>query len=126
MFSFGGVAFGILAAGAVCYGWWAMGAISVGVHALGSLSATAWETAQGGFFVLSNYVATGKYAVAPHANDAIAWLTLHNPDAGRHWLIYCVVVVLITLLPISLYSKAVKKRFKNEPDAPASETKEKS
>ncbi|MEJ6730448.1 MAG: hypothetical protein QNK90_00025 [Opitutaceae bacterium] len=85
-----------------------------------SPSATAWENAQGSFFVLSNYVATGKFAVAPHANDALAWLNLYNPDAGRNWLIYCVVVVLITLLPISLSAKAVKKRFKNDsvPKAP--------
>jgi RNA polymerase sigma factor (sigma-70 family) len=115
VFSFGGVALGFLAAGAICYGWWAMGAISVGVHALGSLSATAWETAQGGFFVLSTYVAAGKYAVAPHANDAIAWLTLYNPDMGRNWLIYCIVVVILTLLPISLYAKAVRQRFRDEP-----------
>lgn len=124
VFSFGGIAFGFLAAGAVCYGWWAMGGISVGVHALGSLSATAWETAQGGFFVLSNYVATGKFAVAPHANDAIAWLTLYNPDAGRHWLIYCFVVVVLTLLPISLYAKAVKQRFKGEPASKDPQTKD--
>ena len=110
--SFGGIGFGILAAGAICYGWWAMGAISMGMHALGSLFASAWETAQGGFMVMSQYVAMGQLAVAPHANDEIAWLTLHNPDAGQHWLIFCVVVVVLTLLPISLYAKAVKQRFK--------------
>ena len=58
-----------------------MGAISFGIHALASMSATAWETAQGGFFALSSYVATGKHvAMAPHANDAIAWLTVYNPE----------------------------------------------
>ncbi|GAB5561909.1 MAG: sigma-70 family RNA polymerase sigma factor [Synoicihabitans sp.] len=113
--SFGGIGIGILAAGAICYGWWAMGAVSMGMHALGSLFASAWETAQGGFMVMSQYVATGQLAVAPHANDTIAHLTLYNPDAGRNWLIFCVVVVVLTLLPISLYAKAVKKRFKDEP-----------
>lgn len=112
--SFGGIGFGILAAGAICYGWWAMGAVSTGVHALGSLFASAWETAQGGFMVMSQYVATGQLAVAPHANDAIAYLTLYNPDAGRDWLIFCVVVIILTLLPISLYAKAVQQRFKND------------
>ena len=67
--------------------------------------------------MLSNYVAAGKYAVAPHANDAIAWLTLYNPDMGRNWLIYCIVVVILTLLPISLYAKAVRQRFRNEPES---------
>lgn len=112
VFSFGGVALGFLAAGAVCLGWWAMGAVSIGVHAIASLSATAWETAQGGFFALSSYVARAKFAVAPHANDAIAWLTLHNPDAGRDWLIYCGVVIFLTLVPITLYARAVRRRFK--------------
>ncbi|MEJ6733583.1 MAG: hypothetical protein QNK90_16060 [Opitutaceae bacterium] len=112
--SFGGIGFSIIAAGAICYGWWAMGAISMGVHAVGSLFASAWETAQGGFMVMSQYVAAGQLAVAPHANDAIAHLTLYNPDAGRDWLVYCVIVVILTLLPISLYAKAVKKRFKND------------
>lgn len=117
--SFGGIGFGIIAAGAICYGWWAMGAISMGVHAVGSLFASAWETAQGGFMVMSQYVAAGQLAVAPHANDAIAHLTLYSPDAGRDWLIYCVIVIILTLLPISLYAKAVKKRFKNDPNSSA-------
>lgn len=117
--SFGGIGLGILAAGAICYGWWAMGAVSVGMHALASLSATAWETAQGGFFALSNYVATGRFAVAPHANDAIAWLTVYNPDVGRDWLIFCVIAVVLTLAPISLYAKAVRQRYRDEPQPQA-------
>lgn len=115
IFSFGAIALGLLSAGAICIGWWAMGAISFGVHALASMSATAWETAQGGFFVLSSYVATGKFAIAPHANDAIAWLTVYNPDMGRNWLIYCVVVIFLTLVPISIYAKAVKRRYHDGP-----------
>ena len=43
VFSFEGVAFGILAAGAICYVWLAMGAISVGVHALFTLSDSLGE-----------------------------------------------------------------------------------
>jgi hypothetical protein len=39
---------------------------------------------------------------------------LYNPDAGRDWLIFCVVVIILTLLPISLYAKAVKQRFRND------------
>jgi MFS family permease len=112
VFSFGGVGFGIMVAGAVCVGWWAMGAIAIGVHALASFSATAWETAQGGFFALSSYVARAKFAVAPHANDALAWLTLHNPDAGRDWFIFSVAVIILTLVPITLYARAVRRRFK--------------
>ncbi len=120
--SLGGIAAGVITAGAVCVGWWALGAISVGVHAIGSLMATAWETAQGGSFVWSIYVALGpeKLTIAPHANDAIAWLTLYNPTGERDWLIYCLAVVLFTLLPMSLYARAVKKRFKNDPVSTAS------
>jgi len=109
--SFGAIGLGVAAAGAICVGWWAMGAISFGVHALASMSATAWETAQGGFFVLSSYVATGKHAIAPHANDAIAWLTVYNPHIGRDWLMFCVASIILTLVPISLYAKAVKSRY---------------
>ena len=67
--------------------------------------------------VMSQYVATGQLAVAPHANDAIAHLTLYNPDAGRDWLVYCVIVIILTRLPISIYAKAVKNRFKDDPTA---------
>ena len=115
VFSFGGIAVGALAAGAICLGWWALGAMSVGVHAFGSMTATAWETAQGGMFVWSNYVAVGPLAYAPHANDMIAWLTVYSPDSERNWLFYCVAVVVLTLVPISIYAKAVRKRFRTEP-----------
>jgi RNA polymerase sigma factor (sigma-70 family) len=113
--SFGGIGFGILAAGAICVGWWALGAVSVGVHAFGSTSATAWETAQGGNFVWSNYVALGPQALtsAPHANDTLAWLTLYNPQGEREWLIYCVIVVILSIVPTALYAKTARKRYRD-------------
>lgn len=117
VFSLGGIGLGVLTVGGISLGWWALGAVGVGVHALGSLSATAWETAQGGSFVWSNYVALGPEAltVAPHANDTLAWLTLYSPQGEREWLIYCILIVIFTLVPMSIYAKAVKKRFKNDP-----------
>jgi hypothetical protein len=117
IFTLGSIGVGIIGAGAVCVGWWAWGAVSVGIHAFGSLSATAWETAQGGAFALSNYVAQAPLAIAPHANDVIAWLTLYDPNAGRFWLTYFIVVIVLTLVPTSAYAKAVKHRMGRKPDA---------
>lgn len=126
VFSLGGIGLGVLTVGAVSLGWWALGAVGVGVHALGSLSATGWETAQGGSFVLSNYVAHGPEAltVAPHANDTLAWLTLYSPQGEREWLFYCILIVVFTLVPMSIYAKAVRKRFRNEPTSKPTDTKD--
>lgn len=119
VFSLGGIGLGVFSVGAVCLGWWALGAVGVGVHAMGSMSATAWETAQGGSFVWSNYVALGpsELTSAPHANDTLAWLTLYNPQGESQWLVYCIAVVVFTLVPISIYAKAVRKRFKQDSDS---------
>jgi len=117
--SLSAIGVGVLAVGAIGVGWWAVGAVAAGVHAFGAMSATAWEIAQGGGFVWSNYIAIGPQSLvsAPHANDALAWLTVYNPQAERDWLIYCIVVVILTLVPISIYAQAVRQRFRTDSTA---------
>jgi len=110
--SLSAIGVGVLAVGAIGVGWWAVGAVAAGVHAFGAMSATAWEIAQGGGFVWSNYIAIGPLAQAPHANDVIAWLTVYNPQAERDWLIYGGVIAFLTLVPTAVYAQAVRQRLR--------------
>ncbi len=108
--SFGAVSFGLLSLGAICVGAKALGAIAIGYDAVASLSATAWHTAQSICMAWSNWVAVAPVAVAPHANDLVAEAALANPQGERDWLIYCIVVVFLSLVPTLLYAKAVRRR----------------
>jgi len=110
IFSFGAVSVGLLSLGALCFGGVALGAVSVGWHAVGSLSATAWHSAQSMGLAFSHYVALGPVALAPHANDEFARRALANPHGERDWLIFCVLIVVLGLVPGALYAGAVRRR----------------
>lgn len=112
----GAVSTGLFALGAVCLGGVAVGAVSVGWHAIGTLSATAWQTAQGAALAFSHFIARAPFALAPHANDEFARRALANPQAERDWLIVCLLIVALSLVPTTLYARAVRRRLARPPD----------
>lgn len=112
LFSFGAVSVGLISIGAVALGGIALGSVSIGIHAIGSISATAWHIAQGPVFAVSNWVANAPLALAPHINDATAQAVLANPHADRDWMIFCIIVVFLSLVPTTAYAKAVRHRMK--------------
>ncbi|WED63625.1 sigma-70 family RNA polymerase sigma factor [Synoicihabitans lomoniglobus] len=110
--SFGAVSFGVIGLGAVAFGGIALGAVSVGYHAVASISATAWLSAQSAILAISRFIAVGKVAIAPHANDESALAMLANPHAERDGLIFCIVMVTLALVPTAIYARAVRRRMK--------------
>ncbi len=110
--SFGAVSVGALGLGAMAFGGVALGAVSMGYHAIASISASAWSTAQSAILAISQWVAGGRFAIAPHANDELVGKVLANPHAQRDGLIFCIVMILLTLVPTAVYARAVRRRMK--------------
>ncbi|MBI2517659.1 MAG: sigma-70 family RNA polymerase sigma factor [Opitutae bacterium] len=111
----GAVNLGLISLGAICFGGVAVGSVSVGWHASGSLSATAWETARSANLAFSQHIAAAPFALAPHANDAVAQRMLADPNARRDWLIFCALIVVLSLVPTTLYARAVRRRIGRPP-----------
>lgn len=110
--SFGAVSVGLISLGALAFGGVALGSVSVGYHAVASLAASAWHAAQSPLLAISQHVAMGKVAIATHANDEVAQVALANPHAQRDTLIFCIVMVVLALVPTAAYAKAVRQRMK--------------
>lgn len=110
--SFGAVSVGAIGLGAIAFGGLALGSVTMGYHAIASVSASAWSTAQSAMVAISHWVAGGKFAIGPHANDELVGQVLANPDAQRDGLIFCVVMILLTLVPTAVYARAVRRRMK--------------
>jgi hypothetical protein len=39
-----------------------------------------------------------------------------DPNAGRDWLIFCALIVVLSLVPTILYARAVRRRIARPPD----------
>jgi len=113
--SLGAVSIGLVSLGAICFGGVAVGSVSAGWHASGSLSATGWETARSACLAFSQHIAAAPFALAPHANDAAAQRMMADPNAGRDWLIICTLIVVLSLVPTTLYARAVRRRVARPP-----------
>lgn len=112
----GAVNLGLISLGAICFGGVAVGSVSVGWHASGGLSATGWETARSANLAFSHHIAAAPFALAPHANDSVAQRMMADPNAGRDWLIFCALIVVLSLVPTTLYARAVRRRIARPPD----------
>lgn len=112
----GAVNLGLISLGAICFGGVAIGSVSVGWHTSGGLSATGWETARSANLAFSHHIAAAPFALAPHANDGAAQRMMADPNAGRDWLIFCTLIVVLSLVPTILYARAVRRRIANPPN----------
>lgn len=109
--SLGAVSFGILSLGSVAVGLLSVGSAAIGYEAFGGVSATAWNGAAGGGFALAHHFAAAPIAIARFANDPVAGEHFASPHANLYSLIFFVSVTLMTLIPITLYARAVRRRF---------------
>ena len=119
--SLGAVAIGCFAVGSLSLGWISFGTVGVGfvavgcmaagIKAYGWLSALGWETASGSGFAIARFSAEGPLAWARHANDAVAAQILADPQAGQGQLTVITVITLLSLVPVILYARAVRKRL---------------
>ena len=111
LISLGAVSFGLISLGSVAFGMLAFGAMAYGYHAIASLSAVGWQAAQGGGFTVARYFAEGPVAFAAEANTFAAREYFAYPHAELYILIFCIVATVMTLVPVSLYAWAVRRRM---------------
>ena len=111
VFSLGAVSFGLLSLGSIAFGILALGAMGIGINAFGSLSAMAWNAAAGGGFNLAGTYAVGPIALAAHANDEAARNYFASPHTDLYLMTFFIVVIVMTLVPVILYARAVRRRL---------------
>jgi len=111
LLSVGALSFGVISLGTFAVGGLAIGTLSVGVRAFAWLSALGWDTAQGGGFGIARLAAEAPIAFARHANDPVARQFLADPNAERNQMIFFIVIVLFSLVPVAAYARAVRRRL---------------
>lgn len=109
--SIGAVGFGVIGLGTFGVGLVAIGAVAVGLKAYAGLSALGWYAARSNGFGIAHVAANAPIAFAQHANDAAARALVVDPNADRNQMIFYIVVVLGTLIPMALYARAVRRRL---------------
>jgi hypothetical protein len=111
LLSVGALSFGVIGLGTFGVGLLAIGAVTVGVKAFAWLSALGWETAQSGGFAIARVAAEGPIALARHVNDPMARAILADPHAERNQMIFLIVIVLLSIVPMAYYARAVRQRL---------------
>ncbi len=111
LLSVGSCSFGLISLGTVALGGFAMGCAAVGVRAYAWLSALGWDVAASGGFAVAGRAAAAPVAFATHANDATVLAILADPGAEQHQMIFLGLIAGLTLLPVALYARAVRRRM---------------
>lgn len=132
LFAWGGVAIAPVSVGAFAVGFLSVGAVSVGVIGLGTfgtgvlaiggiavglkayawLSALGWFAARSGGFGIAHVAAEAPVAFARHANDVTAHQLVTDPNGQQSEFWFFIVVALATMIPITLYARAVRRRLR--------------
>lgn len=114
LFSVGSVAAGVIALGNFSVGGFAVGCASIGYHTFTWLFGLGWQSAAGGGFEIARLAAVGPIAFAAHANDPVAWEYFASPNAERNKAVILTVMVLLSLLPVVYYARAVRQRMRRK------------
>lgn len=109
--SVGAVSVGVIGLGTFGTGLLAIGGVAVGVKAYAGISALGWYGAQSNGFAVARIAAEAPVAFAEHANTPVAHRLLTDPNAQSNQMIFLTVIVLTTLIPMSLYAAAVRRRL---------------
>ena len=106
----GGVAFGLVPMAAVALGVLPLGGAAFGLLSIGGFSA-GWAGAVGGLAIARDFAA-GGFAIAQHANDAIAreWLGAWLPP----WLFLTLLglIALLAIVPTLIFASRQRRHFK--------------
>lgn len=109
--SVGAVSVGVIGLGTFGTGLLAIGGVAVGLKAYAWLSALGWFAARSGGFGIAHVAAEAPVAFARHANDATAHHLVTAPNGQQHELWFFIVIAVATLIPVTLYTRAVRKRL---------------
>lgn len=106
----GGIAFGLVPMAAVALGVLPLGGSAFGALSIGGFSA-GWSGAVGGLAIARDYAA-GGFAIAQHANDAIAreWLGAWLPP----WLFFTLLatIAVLSIVPTLVFASRQRRHFK--------------
>jgi len=106
----GGVAFGLVPMAAVALGVLPLGGAAFGMLSIGGFSA-GWAGAVGGLAIARDFAA-GGFAIAQHANDAIAheWLAAWLPP----WLFLTLLalIAVLSIVPALIFASRQRRHFK--------------
>ena len=106
----GGVAFGLVPMAAVALGVLPLGGAAFGMLSIGGFSA-GWAGAVGGLAIARDFAA-GGFAIAQHANDAIAheWLAAWLPP----WLFptLLALIAVLSIVPALIFASRQRRHFK--------------
>lgn len=109
--SVGAVSVGVVGLGTFGTGLLAVGGIAVGLKAYAWLSALGWFAARSSGFGIAHLAAEAPVAFARHANDAAAHALVTGASGSRSEMLFFVVVAVATLIPVTLYTRAVRRRL---------------
>ncbi len=109
--SVGAMSVGVISLGTFCIGAVALGCVTIGLKAYAWLSALGWHSAQSGGFSIARLAAEGPIAIAEHANSPTARQLLADPSAEQNQMIFYILIVVLSLIPIAYYASAVRKRL---------------
>ncbi|HVU26108.1 MAG TPA: RNA polymerase sigma factor [Opitutus sp.] len=111
LFSVGAMSVGVVSLGTVTFGGFALGCTAVAVKAFAWLFAGGWQLAASGGFAVAHTAAAGPIALARHANDEFVQALLAHPHASRDYTVLLIAMVLMSLLPVAYYARAVRRRL---------------
>ncbi|WP_438481730.1 RNA polymerase sigma factor [Oleiharenicola lentus] len=107
----GAVGVGVIGLGTFGVGLLAIGGIAIGLKAYAGMSALGWFAARSNGFGVARVAADAPVALAEHANTPAALALVVDPNAEQNQMIFYIVVALATLVPITLYARAVRRRL---------------
>lgn len=106
----GGVALGVVPMATVAVGGLVLGGAAFGGLTIGGFSA-GWSGAVGGLAIARDYAA-GGFAIATHANDAVAqqWLAAWLPP----WLFFTLLalIAVLSIVPTLVYASRQRRHFR--------------
>lgn len=111
----GAVSVGVIGIGTFGVGLVAIGAVAIGARAYAWLSALGWQFAQSGGFGVSHFAASAPVAFAPQVNNPAVFAAAANPSVQQGQMIFYTAISLATLIPITLYARAVRRRLGSQP-----------
>lgn len=111
LLSVGALSVGVVSLGTFAVGALAVGTLSVGLRTYAWLSALGWHSAQSGGFGIARVAAEAPVAFAQHANDPVARQFLANPNAERNQMVFVIVMVLFSMVPLAYYAREVRRRL---------------
>lgn len=108
----GAVGFGLIGMGTVGIGVLGLGAVAIGYKAYSSTSSLGWESAFSPGFSIAKDAAIGPIAYAKEVNNEVAAAMTNLSTVDQTYGIVLGVMALLVIVPVFLWSNAVRKKIR--------------